>query len=205
MKILAIGAHPDDIEFGVSGSLFKHKTVDDEIHLVTVTLGEGGGEPAERKVEAKKSASFMDSDSLIFLNFSVGDFNAVRHEYIDSINKIICSLKPDRIYTHTPFDTHQIHTIVSHCSIIAAKNVNEIYLYETPSTTNLFHPNCFIDISNFLDKKIKCIHFHKSQVNKSYFHIPAIIAKARMRYFQANLTPIDGAAAEAFYIEKRVL
>ena len=54
MRVVSIGAHPDDVELGMGGTLAKHSKRGDEIHIITCTLGIGGtsGDPKAREKEA---------------------------------------------------------------------------------------------------------------------------------------------------------
>ena len=63
MKILAIGAHPDDIEAGCSGSLAKYAQNGHEIYLLIMTEGHMGGEGSVRKKEQRKFLSFAKRQS----------------------------------------------------------------------------------------------------------------------------------------------
>ncbi|MBU3931063.1 MAG: PIG-L family deacetylase, partial [Proteobacteria bacterium] len=66
MKILAIGAHPDDIEAGCSGTLAKYAQNGHDIYLLIMTEGHMGGEGAIRKKEQTKSAKILKPRELIW-------------------------------------------------------------------------------------------------------------------------------------------
>jgi CheY-like chemotaxis protein len=57
--VLAIGAHPDDVEIGIGGTLLKHSTQGDEVHILTLTGGEFGGEKSLRIQESEKAAQLL--------------------------------------------------------------------------------------------------------------------------------------------------
>ena len=67
-RILAVGAHPDDIELGCSGILRKHILRGDEVTIIIASLGERGGNKEERKAEAIKVAEMMGARDVDFLN-----------------------------------------------------------------------------------------------------------------------------------------
>jgi LmbE family N-acetylglucosaminyl deacetylase len=209
MVILAIGAHPDDIEFGCAGTLAKHKAAGDEVHLLILTLGEGGETPTEtRKKEAEASAAILGVDSTEFGGISAFDLFVVKHDFIRVIEERIGKIKPDRIYCHTQYDRHQVHEAAARCTLIAARHVKEIFQIELPSTTQDFKPNVFVDISDTLDRKTECIDAFKSQSDKYYMRISAIRGLARYRAFQADIrnpSSDEGSAAEAFYIERMII
>lgn len=209
MVILAIGAHPDDIEFGCAGTLARHKEMGDSVHMLILTLGEGGeASPETRKKEAEASAAILAADSIEFGGISVFDLHVVKHEFIGIIEKSIERIKPDRVYCHTQYDTHQVHEAGARCTLIATRYVKEVFLFELPSTTQDFKPNVFMDISKTLDKKIECINAFKSQSDKYYMRLSAVCGLARYRAFQAHIGHPrlhEETAVEAFYIERMII
>ena len=56
MRILAIGAHPDDLEYGCGGALLRHVQRGDQVHLAIVTDGSQGGDPELRRQEQREAA-----------------------------------------------------------------------------------------------------------------------------------------------------
>ena len=59
MRILALGAHPDDIDFGCGGSLLRFSREGHDVYLYVATCGELGGEPTIRNQEQKNAVSFI--------------------------------------------------------------------------------------------------------------------------------------------------
>ena len=57
--VLAIGAHPDDVEIGCGGVLLRHSGVGHDVHLLTLTGGEAGGDPGVRAAESARAAEVM--------------------------------------------------------------------------------------------------------------------------------------------------
>ncbi len=66
MRILAIGAHPDDIEFGCGGTLIKYARQGHEPFLLVMTDGSGGGDGALRQKEQEASARILRASRLIW-------------------------------------------------------------------------------------------------------------------------------------------
>ncbi|MBL4661624.1 MAG: response regulator, partial [Alcanivoracaceae bacterium] len=60
-RILAIGAHPDDVEIGCGGTLLRHKQENDDICILTLTNGEKGGQSSMRSLEAKKASQILSA------------------------------------------------------------------------------------------------------------------------------------------------
>lgn len=179
MKVIAIGAHPDDIEFGCGGTILKHKERGDEIVFIILSKGEKCGNPEERKKEAESSAKKLGARLHVFdfPDTSIPD----SHDVIEKIESVIKSVKPDRVYTHSIKDTHQDHRNAAYSTLVAARKVPEILAYESPSLYLNFQPNYYIDISDFIEKKVEALNFFATQNNKEYMKIEAIKGLAQFR------------------------
>ena len=109
-NILAIGAHPDDIELGSLGSLIKWAK-NGKITMVVVSNGENGNgngsKVNERVEEAKRSAKACDAE-IIFLGLKDG-FVPNNLDTVSKIEQIIREVKPDKLLVHHPDDIHQDH------------------------------------------------------------------------------------------------
>src|SRR5712692_10143890 len=111
MKVVCIGAHPDDIEIGTGGTLAMHKKSGDEIHGILCTLGGVRGERSEREAEAQMAAKILGM-RLHILDHPVNKLNKPTSEFAKIIKRIVEDIAPDRIYTHTFHDYHQVHVTV---------------------------------------------------------------------------------------------
>ncbi|RAL25944.1 PIG-L deacetylase family protein [Thermoflavimicrobium daqui] len=117
IKVMAIGAHPDDIEYFMGGTLLKYKKRECEICYVVATDGSKGGkiEPNKlikiRKNESKYAASFLDTEP-IFLDFPDGELIYDQKSY-NIIRGLIHDNRPDIIFTHNPADYHPDHRVLS--------------------------------------------------------------------------------------------
>lgn len=195
MNAVAIGAHPDDIEIGVGGSIALHRTRDESVHMLILTKGSELSDPDEREREARVAAEHLDVDSVRFLGFE-----DTRVPYDDTIVKRIDEqlqeLNADRAYIHTVEDTHQDHRRAARASISATRNCDEVLAFESPSTRSSFAPQYYIPLSEeLIERKNKAIRKHKSQQKKKYLEAEAMEGLARFRGRQANST-----YAEAFQV-----
>ncbi|PXV60018.1 LmbE family N-acetylglucosaminyl deacetylase [Dysgonomonas alginatilytica] len=166
-RILAIGAHPDDVEIGCGGTMLKHISKNDEVLILTLTRGAIGGDTEKRFLEAKAACEFLHA-RLIISNLedtSVSD----GPKTIRVIEEVIHSFQPDIIYTHSINDNHQDHRNAHLATIIAARKIDEIYAYQAPSTNINFHPQKFESIDNFVDMKLQLIAFHETQKSKAVY------------------------------------
>lgn len=199
MNILAVGAHPDDIDLGCFGVLARHHKKKDKIFGIVLTNGELADDPKIRIQESKKSAKLINM-KLIFGGFPDGDL-LENSKLVAFIDNIIKKYKINIIYTQSIYDRHQDHIATAKASISSSRNVDEAYSYETPSVLTPFNPQLYIDITNVFKTKLSAIRNHKSQKNKKFMRDSAIQGIAQFRGYQCGL---HGKLCEAFEIIKIV-
>lgn len=199
MNVLAIGAHPDDCEFGVFGTLHRHVKKGDKVTILVLTKGEQGGNCNMREAEATRAAKLLESE-IIFGEFQDG-YLRDNHKLVNEIEEVINAAEADLVYTHSDKDRHQDHRYCSLASVAAARRVNTVLLFETPSTVHGFIPQLFIDITDSVDVKLKSLRQHESQLPKRYLEEGAVTGLATYRAYQAGL---PGRMAEAFEVVREV-
>jgi len=197
--VLAVGAHPDDLELGCSGTLALHKMNGDKVYYLTLTRGEASGDPEERVKESKKAAELIGVDGLFF-----GGLEDTKiHDGIETITiieDIINKVRPDIVYTHTVRDTHQDHRNAAHATLSAARRCKKVLMYEGPATLRDFVPQVFVDIERAFEIKKRVTRVFGSQTKKYYLAAEAVEGLARHRGYQCGLK-----VAEAFEVGKFVL
>jgi LmbE family N-acetylglucosaminyl deacetylase len=199
MKILAIGAHPDDIELGCGGVLLKSARQGHEVYMYTLTHGEASGDPDQRISELKHSAKLIGAKTLWIDEFKDTHLS-VTSDVINNIELCIKRSEPDIILTHSLRDTHHDHRAIAASTIEAGRFVPNILSYEIPLTKD-FQPQIYYDISDVLNEKVKLIELFWSQQSKLYLKSHAIKGLAEYRALQSRLnTSID--FVEAFEIVK---
>lgn len=184
-KILAIGPHPDDIELGCFGTLARYTKEGNEVNFLVLSKGEGGTEDGNRMDEAKESASLIKAN--LFIESLPDRFISQGPATISVIEKYVEQIKPDMVFIPTTTDTHQDHRAAFNASMVACRTVKEIYAYETPSTSRNFMPNFFVDITEFIELKLKAVKIHSSQGGKGYMADRAVKGLAEYRAFDILL------------------
>jgi LmbE family N-acetylglucosaminyl deacetylase len=172
-RVLAIGAHPDDVEIGCGGALSKHHADYDVLHILTLSRGAAGGDVNIRAVEAQNAAARLNArlEMANLRDMYITD----GAETISIIEAAIRDLHPTHIYTHSPEDTHQDHRAVHAATLVAARGVPNVYCYQSPSSTPEFKPQRFVDITHYIGKKIELIGAYKSQIDRMESIQPDII------------------------------
>ncbi len=164
-RVLALGAHPDDIEIGCSGTLLKLAQNGAEIFLYTATKGQMGGQSEVRVNEGERAADKMGAKKLFWGEFQdceVPDGVSL----ISSIEAAVKEADPELIFAHFPDDTHQDHRAVAVAAQSAARRVPNFLFYESP-TTQHFLPSIYCDISGTITEKIELLETHFSQVART--------------------------------------
>lgn len=175
-KVLVVGPHPDDLEFGCGGTLYKMMKSGHKISILIITSGEVGGDSKVRRAEQEKSAGLLKAD-LFWGGFRDTDVPMGR-ELINVIEDVIRKVKPDLVLIPWREDTHQDHRRVSAAATTAARHRRNVLYYEVPTTQN-FQPTVFEDISAQINDKMKLLRAHKSQVYQTDVQHRSILEASR--------------------------
>ena len=196
VKILAVGAHPDDIEFGCGGALVKYAQKGHRVYLLVMTGGGLGGSSAVRTEEQKVSGQILGAEKIYWGGYKDTHL-VVDVDLIGKLEAVIAEVKPDFIFCNFPDDTHQDHRHLAQAIMSATRYIRNVLFFEGPTTQN-FNPQVFVDISDTLDKKVEALQAHHSQVMKTNIEDLSIVEVARS---SANFRGIQGRVkfAEAFH------
>ena len=200
MNILAIGAHPDDIEYGCGGTLLLQSRAGHNIYPLILTEGGSSGEGKRRRKEQEESARILGAKKIFWGGFIDTEI-PVNKKAITTIEEVIAEVNPDEIYLNYFDDTHQDHRTLSLCGLAATRYVRCVFLYEDFTTSN-FEPNIFVNIEPVLEDKVKLLKAHRSQVSRVYptnlDMIESVRAMANFRGFQGKVKYAEGFKALRF-------
>lgn len=183
MRVLAIGAHPDDLELQCAGTLAKYALRGDHVTMAVAMSGDCGSAtlPKEkiagiRGKEARASAAILGADFLAIGAYSDGFLFSTEQTRLDFLN-VVRQARPDVILTHSPTDYHPDHRMVAQIVsdvriMISVPNIKtaspaydtlpEIYFFDTMAGVD-FVPQHYVDISGTFNIKKKMLACHKSQ------------------------------------------
>lgn len=178
MNILAVGAHPDDIEIGCGGTLIKYVQRGHSVFLLLITKGEKGGDIKTRQAEQLKAAEIVGVKDIYWGDYQDTELQHRGREIIQTVENHIEIVKPDLIFVNFPEDTHQDHRKVNQSVLSATRYVKNVLFYEVPTTSN-FIPHVFVDISKTLEGKIRALEAHQSQVMKTNIEDLSIVEIAQ--------------------------
>lgn len=196
MNILAIGAHPDDIELGCGGTLALYHLIGHSTYSLILSNGEKSGSSKVRREESVRASKILGIKKVFFGNLPDTRIkNDV--ETISKIEDVINAIKPEIVYTHSDMELHQDHRNVALSTFSAARNVLVILSYEMPSSPTKFLPKLFISIDKTIDIKMRSLNEFYSQRNKDYLEPEAVRGLAKFRGYATKTR-----YAEAFEVVK---
>ena len=224
-QVLVVAAHPDDDVLGCGGVVARHATDNDCVHILfmaeggtarqpSVSLEQAAGDIASREDCARRSAEILGASPPLFVRNPDNRLDTVPLiDLAKNIEKVIADLRPSIVYTHhggdLNIDHRRVHeAVLTACRPMAACPVDSIYAFEVSSSTewalssayDAFRPNHFVDITDYLDKKIAALQCHHAEMRpfphpRSY---DAVIALARIRGATCGHQ-----AAEAFQVVRQ--
>ncbi len=176
--VLAVGAHPDDVEIGVGGILAAHRAAGDQVTILTLSHGAKGGEAANRQSESLRSAELLGAR--LFLEDLVDTEITNTGPTVSIIERVVREVNPTIVYTHSAHDRHQDHRAVHEATIVATRSTDTVACYQSPSATVDFRPTRFVSIDGFVERKLELIAcFHSQVENRAYLAPDFVRATAR--------------------------
>jgi N-acetylglucosamine malate deacetylase 1 len=202
-SLLVFGAHPDDIEIGMGGTVAKLTSTGYDVNLIIATLPNFVkiDTKEQRRMEAIMSAKTLGCKQPEFLDLSPDEITFGR-KFVTLIDEIIHRYQPEAVFTQWIGDSHQDHQALTRAVISASRDLNNLFMYETTIpggvTENAFRPQLYIDISETLDIKrnaLDCFDSQKIRCGDNW--IPSIVGRCSYRGYQMNAK-----YAEAFEVIK---
>ena len=217
-KVLIIAPHADDETLGCGGTILRHKNNNDEVYWLLVTsLSVSSGYSKEaidiRKLEIDKVDKLYDFKSRFELNHHPADLDSLSLKtLINNLKQVLEKVKPNTIYMPHFGDVHSDHRVICDAVFACTKSfrneyIKKIIAYETISETEFnmkgrdyaFVPNLWINIEDFIDKKLEIMNTYVSEISNHPF--------PRSKKNILSLSSIRGSnvglkSAEAFMILK---
>jgi len=172
LKIVCVGAHPDDPESGCGGTLARYAALGHAVTIVYLTRGERGiagtslDEAARiRTAECEAACRIIGAKPAFF--GQIDGATEVTRAHVDAMQRLLAAQSPDVLFTHWPVDTHMDHQVASMLTIRSWMNLKTPLLYffevNTGSQTEGFFPNTYVDVSPVVDQKKRALFAHVSQ------------------------------------------
>ena len=215
MTVLVVAPHPDDEILGCGGTLLRRKTEGAELVWLIVTgMSERCGwtpqQVQQRDAEISRIAEAVGFAQVFNLRLATAQLDALPlGDLIAQFSNVFKEVQPEEVFLPHRSDTHSDHRTVFDAAAACTKwfrdpYVRRVLAYETISETDFgldasgaFRPNCFIDISDFLERKLELMAIYQSEMGSFPFprSVEAIRAQAMVRGASSGF-----AAAEAFQL-----
>jgi LmbE family N-acetylglucosaminyl deacetylase/CheY-like chemotaxis protein len=176
--VLAIGAHPDDVEIGVGGILAAHRAAGNTVVILTMSRGARGGDADDRQHESLAAAELLGA-RLFLEDLEDTHINAA-DPTVSIIERVVAQVRPDIVYTHSSHDRHQDHRAVHAATLVATRQVRTLCCFQSPSSTIDFRPTRFVPIDGFTETKLALLRCFTSQADvRDYLEPDFVLATAR--------------------------
>ncbi|MCJ7603675.1 MAG: PIG-L family deacetylase [Desulfobulbaceae bacterium] len=215
-NILVVAPHPDDETLGCGGTLLKHKENGDEIYWCIVTSMKGVPIFSEEQIMAREQQIQKVSDSYGFqqvkrLNFPTMSLDTIPMiDLVGSFSRVINKIEPNILFLPFCEDIHSDHRVTFNAAFSCTKSfrypfLKKVLMMEIPSETEFapamrstaFTPNCFVDITDFLEEKITIMEHYVTEISSLPFPRSSAAIKA--------LATIRGTIAGCLYAESFML
>ena len=173
LRIVAVGAHPDDPETGCGGTLVRYGELGAVVSIMYLTKGELGianklpqDVASIRETEARKACDVLGARP--FFLGQIDGSTEVSKPCIDQLERLIVQQDPHIVFTHWPHDTHHDHRSTGQLVELVwkrSKRQFSLYYYEvlTGFQTQNFQPTHYVDISDTEARKREAVYHHGSQ------------------------------------------
>jgi LmbE family N-acetylglucosaminyl deacetylase len=204
-KILAVGAHPDDIEMGCGG--FIAKAISEKIDVYTAILSkcedEVKGDNADlRADEYIASVKTLGVSKYFIFDFPNRALPGSELQILDKLAELQADIQPDMVLIPYLEDPHQDHNAVAFAGVRTFRKNETILQYEIlRHGSHTFTPTLFVDITDFLNTKLEALKCYKSQFERRpYFDLESFKSLARTRGAQSGYEYAEGFVVHKIFV-----
>ncbi len=163
--VLAIGAHPDDVELAIGGTLARLARESARVVMAVISI------PADfetRRDEARRAAAILGCELRILVENGCCRIDDMKsYQLVGMLDALVRELQPAAVLTHSACEFHRDHIAV-HNACMSTQRIKSFDLFHfSPTMTRAvpvpFHPRAYIDVSDTIELKMKAIEAHLSQ------------------------------------------
>ncbi len=162
--VLAIGAHPDDLELGVGGTLARLARAGAHVVMAVVSVP---GDRERRTAEARAAAAILGCELRFLIEGArrIDDFKP--YQLVGMLDELVADLSPAAVFTHSASEFHRDHASVYEATVSAQRlRFFDFFSYHPTMCRPVpvpFNPRAYVDISETVDAKLEAINAHASQ------------------------------------------
>jgi LmbE family N-acetylglucosaminyl deacetylase len=163
--VLAIGAHPDDLELAIGGTLARLARESARVVMAVVSIP---ADFATRRAEAQRAAEILGCELRILVDDDCCRVDDIRnHQLVGMLDALVRSVKPAAVFTHSASEFHRDHVVV-HNACLSTQRLERFDFFQfSPTMTRAvpvaFHPRAYVDVTGTIDAKMEAIAAHASQ------------------------------------------
>ena len=163
--VLAVGAHPDDLELGIGGTLARLSASGARVVMAVLSIP---NHLESRSAEARRAAKILGCEIRLLTPDRCSRVEDLKsHELVGMIDGLVRELRPSAMFSHCLANLHLDHKL-AYDACMASQRLSyfDIFCYSPTSCHSVniaFHPHAYIDISETIEAKMKAIRSHSSQ------------------------------------------
>ncbi len=182
-RVLAFGAHPDDLEVGAGGLLAR---LVEEGAAVTMGIVSIPYDYERRRAEAEAGAKVIGGKLRFIYDEKPSRVEDIpMHELVRRMDQLVADVHPDLVITHSMHDLHWDHGLVNRATVSALRRTpcDLLAFLSSPEMNAQSRAigQCFADITTSIDTKLEAISAHASQVPKLDLESSRDLARAMGR------------------------
>ncbi|HEX2565637.1 MAG TPA: PIG-L deacetylase family protein [Burkholderiales bacterium] len=162
--VLAIGAHPDDLELGIGGTLARLARGGARVVMTVVSIP-GAGDTRRR--EAERAAAILGCELRVLLEQGRRIEDVKHYELVAMLDAEVRELSPSAVFTHSASEFHRDHVAVYNACLSSQRLVYFDFFSYHPTMCRPvpmpFHPRAYVDVTSTIDVKMQAIDAHESQ------------------------------------------
>lgn len=163
--VLAVGAHADDVELAVGGTIASLRRSGARVVMVVVSLP---GDYRQRMAEAREAASILGCELRVLMPDATRRIEDLKsYELVAMIDREVKEHQPAAMLAHGPAEFHRDHVLV-HEACVSSQRLSyfDFFTYHPNFCRPVpvpFHPRAYVDITETIDTKMRAIAAHQSQ------------------------------------------
>jgi two-component system, NtrC family, response regulator HydG len=154
-SVLAIGAHPGDVELGAAGALLAHQAAGLEVTILTMSAPARNGIGVQAGPQAQQAAGAIGTR--LALDDLVSPDSANANPAGAALDRVVADTQATVLYTHSIHDDNPEHRNAHLAAMAAARRIGRVYCFQSPSATIDFRPTHFVPIDDQFDGKLRAV------------------------------------------------
>ncbi len=163
--VVAIGAHPDDLELAVGGTLARFAADGARVVMAVVSIP---GDYAVRLAEAERAARILGCELRVLMDGGPRRIDDIKtYQLVGMLDAVVRELRPVAVLTHSGAEFHRDHVSVHDATVSTQRLLQFDFFAYSPTMCRPvpvpFHPRVYVNVSETIERKMEAIQAHSSQ------------------------------------------